>query len=60
MSQLSSNQNSPETQNARQKEFVLRTLEERGIRFVRLWFTDVLGFLNTDAVAPAELENAFD
>ncbi|MGV9481826.1 hypothetical protein, partial [Gordonia aichiensis] len=27
----------------RQKEFVLRTLEERDIRFVRLWFTDVLG-----------------
>ncbi|MDT5127163.1 MAG: hypothetical protein QOH54_2807, partial [Mycobacterium sp.] len=26
----------------RQKEFVLRTLEERDIRFVRLWFTDVL------------------
>ena len=60
MSQLSSNQNSPETQNARQTEFVLRTLEERGIRFVRLWFTDVLGFLKSVAVAPAELENAFD
>ncbi len=29
----------------RQEEFVLRTLEERDIRFVRLWFTDVLGFL---------------
>jgi len=27
----------------RQEEFVLRTLEERDIRFVRLWFTDVLG-----------------
>ena len=27
----------------RQQEFVLRTLEERDIRFVRLWFTDVLG-----------------
>ena len=25
----------------RQQEFVLRTLEERDIRFVRLWFTDV-------------------
>ena len=29
----------------KQQEFVLRTLEERDIRFVRLWFTDVLGFL---------------
>ena len=27
----------------KQQEFVLRTLEERDIRFVRLWFTDVLG-----------------
>ena len=44
---------------AKQKEFVLRTLEERDIRFVRLWFTDVLGFLKSVAIAPPELENAF-
>ena len=44
---------------AKQQEFVLRTLEERNIRFVRLWFTDVLGFLKSVAIAPAELENAF-
>jgi len=43
----------------RQQEFVLRTLEERDIRFVRLWFTDVLGFLKSVAIAPAELEGAF-
>ncbi|CAB4677431.1 unannotated protein [freshwater metagenome] len=43
----------------KQEEFVLRTLEERDIRFVRLWFTDVLGFLKSVAVAPAELESAF-
>jgi glutamine synthetase len=43
----------------RQQEFVLRTIEERDIRFVRLWFTDVLGFLKSVAVAPAELESAF-
>src|SRR4051812_50064601 len=42
----------------RQQEFVLRTLEERNIRFVRLWFTDVLGLLKSVAVAPAELEGA--
>jgi glutamine synthetase len=44
----------------RQQEFVLRTLEERDIRFVRLWFTDVLGVLKSVAVAPAELEGAFE
>ena len=38
---------------------MLRTLEERDIRFVRLWFTDVLGALKSVAVAPAELEGAF-
>jgi glutamine synthetase len=43
----------------KQQEFVLRTIEERDIRFVRLWFTDVLGFLKSVAVAPAELEGAF-
>jgi glutamine synthetase len=43
----------------RQQEYVLRTIEERDIRFVRLWFTDVLGTLKSVAVAPAELEGAF-
>ena len=43
----------------KQQEFVMRTLEERDIRFVRLWFTDVLGFLKSVAIAPPELENAF-
>ena len=41
-------------------EFVLRTVEEREIRLVRLWFADVLGFLKSVAVAPAELESAFE
>jgi len=43
----------------KQEDFVLRALEERDVRFVRLWFTDVLGFLKSVAVAPAELEGAF-
>jgi glutamine synthetase len=43
----------------RQQEFVLRTMEERDIRFVRLWFTDVLGAMKSVAIAPAELEGAF-
>ena len=43
----------------RQQEYVLRTIEERDIRFVRLWFTDILGTLKSVAVAPAELEQAF-
>lgn len=44
----------------RQQEYVLRTVEERGIRLVWLWFTDVLGFLKSFAVTSEELEEAFD
>jgi glutamine synthetase len=44
----------------RQQDYVLRTVEERGVRLVRLWFTDVLGQLKSFAISPAELENAFE
>lgn len=44
----------------RQQEFALRTVEERDVRFIRLWFTDVLGTLKSVAIAPAELEAAFE
>ncbi|HSK23135.1 MAG TPA: glutamine synthetase family protein [Egicoccus sp.] len=43
----------------KQQEYVLRTVEERDIRFIRLWFTDVQGFLKSVAITAAELENAF-
>jgi glutamine synthetase len=38
---------------------VLITTEELGVRFVRLWFTDVLGFLKSFAVPVEELEKGF-
>ncbi|UFU04861.1 type I glutamate--ammonia ligase [Ruania halotolerans] len=43
----------------KQQEYVLRAIEERDVRFIRLWFTDVLGVLKSVAIAPAELEGAF-
>ena len=43
-----------------QKDYVLRTVEERGIRFVQLWFTDVLGTPKAFNITPAELENALE
>ncbi len=43
----------------RHQEFVLRTIEEQHVRFVRLWFPDVLGYIKSVAIAPAELEQAF-
>ncbi len=42
------------------RDYVLRTIEERGIRLVRLWFTDVLGNLKSFAISPAEMENALN
>ncbi len=44
----------------KQSDYVMRTVEERGIRFIRLWFTDVLGFLKSVSISPAELEVAFE
>jgi glutamine synthetase len=46
--------------NEQQRNYVLHTVEERGVRLVRLWFTDVLGNLKSFAISPAELENALE
>ena len=43
----------------KQRDYVLRTIEERNVKFVRLWFTDVAGTLKSVAIAPAEVESAF-
>lgn len=44
----------------RQQDHVLRSIQENDVRFIRLWFTDVIGTLKSVAIAPAELEEAFD
>jgi glutamine synthetase len=46
--------------NEEQRNYVLHTVEERGVRLVRLWFTDVLGNLKSFAISPVELENALE
>ncbi|MEZ5255665.1 MAG: glutamine synthetase family protein [Ilumatobacteraceae bacterium] len=43
-----------------QKAYVTRMVEERKVRLIRLWFTDVLGNLKSFAISPAELENALE
>jgi glutamine synthetase len=40
------------------KEYVLKTVQDRNVKFIRLWFTDVLGFLKSFAIMPDELEEA--
>jgi glutamine synthetase len=42
------------------QSYVMRTIEERRVRLVRLWFTDVLGHLKSVAISPVELETAFE
>lgn len=41
------------------EEFVLKTVRDQDIKFIRFWFTDVLGFMKSFAITPAELETAF-
>ena len=43
-----------------QGEFVLRTARDRGVRFIRLWFVDVLGLLKSFAIPVSELERALE
>ncbi|HET9689618.1 MAG TPA: type I glutamate--ammonia ligase [Acidimicrobiales bacterium] len=44
----------------RPQDYVLRTVEERGIRFVQLWFTDVLGVPKSFTITPTELDVALE
>jgi glutamine synthetase len=42
------------------REWVLKQVADNKVRFIRLWFTDVLGFLKSFAITPEELEEALD
>lgn len=44
----------------RNVDFVLRTVEKRDVRFVRLWFTDVMGKLKSFSISSEDLEEAFE
>jgi glutamine synthetase len=41
------------------KEYVLKMVKENDVKFIRLWFTDILGFLKSFAITVEELEGAF-
>ena len=43
-----------------QRTFVLQTCRERDIKFIRLWFTDILGSLKSFAITVEELEQALE
>ncbi len=42
------------------KEYVLRLAKEHDVRFIRLWFTDILGVLKSFAITIDELEKALE
>ena len=43
-----------------QRAFVLQTCKDRDIKFIRLWFTDILGSLKSFAITVEELEKALE
>ena len=40
------------------KDDVIAAVEEKNVKFIRLWFTDIMGVLKSFAITKAELENA--
>src|SRR5438094_8320517 len=48
------------TSQPRARRTVLRRIQDEGIEFLLLWFTDIEGHLKSFAVTPAEMEDALD
>ncbi|MFP4640863.1 MAG: glutamine synthetase family protein [Dehalococcoidia bacterium] len=46
--------------NSEAKEYVLKMAKEHDVKFIRLWFTDILGFLKSFAITVEELEKALE
>jgi len=42
------------------KEYVLKMAKEHDVKFIQLWFTDILGFLKSFAITVEELEGALE
>ncbi len=45
---------------AANRDYVFKTIKERNIHFIRLWFTDALGQMKSFAITPSELATAFE
>ncbi len=48
------------TSTAEDRQAVLGRIQDEGVEFLLLWFTDLEGHLKSFAVTPAEIENALD
>jgi len=42
------------------KKYVLEAAKEQNVKFIRLWFTDILGYLKSFAITVEELEGALE
>ena len=42
------------------KEYILELVKEQNVRFIRLWFTDILGTLKSFAITVGELKRAME
>ena len=45
---------------AQDKEYVLEAVREHDVKFIRFWFTDILGYLKSFAITREELEEALE
>src|SRR5207237_8641364 len=58
MAQVESRNRATSSEEARRA--VLRRIEEEGVEFALLWFTDIEGHLKSFAITPSEIEDALD
>jgi glutamine synthetase len=42
------------------KEYVFQQVKEQGVNFIRMWFSDILGFLKSFTITVSELERALE
>jgi glutamine synthetase len=50
----------PAKKNNESKEYVLKMAKENDVKFIRLWFTDILGMLKSFAITVEELAGALE
>jgi len=50
----------PVTSEAERKAYILKRAQEMDVKFIRLWFTDILGQLKSFAITVEELEGALE
>lgn len=48
------------TRTVKDKEYVMKMAKEANVKFIRLWFTDILGFVKSFAITVEELEGALE